>query len=66
MLQSKDMRPVQRIQVFDALGRLKQTISSNSGGQIRIETAAWSVGMYWVVIAQEGSVARVMVVKAGR
>ncbi len=66
MLQSKDMRPVQRIQVFDALGRLKQTISSSSGGQIRIETATWAVGVYTVVIEQEGSLGRLKVVKTGR
>ncbi|MBK6993806.1 MAG: T9SS type A sorting domain-containing protein [Lewinellaceae bacterium] len=54
VLQSKDQRPVDRIQVFDALGRLQQTLSPSAGEQIRIETATWAVGMYWVVIEQEG------------
>ncbi|MFN0177141.1 MAG: T9SS type A sorting domain-containing protein [Saprospiraceae bacterium] len=66
ILQSKDQRPVDRIRVYDALGRLQQTLSPSADGQIRIETAAWTVGMYWVVIEQAGSVARVMAVKAGR
>jgi len=66
VLQSKNQHPVDRIQVFDALGRLQQTLSPSVGEQIRIETAAWAVGMYWVVIEQEGSVARVKVVKAAR
>ncbi len=65
VLQSKGQRAAQRIQVFDALGRLQQTISPSAGEQIRIETAAWMNGMYWVVIEQEGSVARVKVAKAG-
>ncbi|MDO8366921.1 MAG: T9SS type A sorting domain-containing protein [Saprospiraceae bacterium] len=64
VLQSKDQRPVQRVQVFDALGRLQQTLSPSAGGQISIETANWAPGMYWVVIKQGGSVARVKVVKA--
>jgi len=63
VLRAADQRPVQRIQVFDALGRLQQTLSPNAGEQIRIETATWTNGMYWVVIEQEGSMARVTVVK---
>ncbi|MBC7777213.1 MAG: T9SS type A sorting domain-containing protein [Phycisphaerae bacterium] len=66
VLQSKDQRPVQGVQVFDALGRLQQTISPSAGGQIKMEMATWAVGVYWVVIEQEWSVARVKVVKAGR
>ncbi len=66
VLQSKDQRPVQRVQVFDALGRLQQTLSPGAVEQIVVETATWAVGMYWVVIKQEGKVARVMAVKAGR
>jgi len=66
VLQSKDQRPVKRIQVFDALGRLQQTLSPDTGGQISIETATWANGMYWVVIEQAGSVGRVKVVKAGK
>ncbi len=67
VLQSEDQHPVQRIQVFDALGRLQQTLSpsAGAGGQIELNTAAWAVGMYWVVIEQEGSLGRVKVVKTG-
>jgi polyhydroxybutyrate depolymerase len=66
VLLSKDQRPVQRIQVFDALGRLQQTLSPSAVGQIDLNTADWALGIYWVVIEQEGSVARVMAVKAGK
>lgn len=66
MLQSSDQCPVRRIQVFDALGRLQQTLSPSAGEQILMETSAWAVGVYVVVIEQEGNVARVRVVKAGR
>ncbi len=64
VLQSADQGPVQRIQVFDALGRLQQTVSPGTGKQIKIETKDWAVGVYWMVIEQEGSVARLKVVKS--
>ena len=66
VLQSDDQRPVNRIQVFDALGRLQQTLTPSEAGQILIETGSWAVGVYWVVIEQEGGLSRVKVVKAGR
>ena len=66
VLQSTDPRPVRRIQVFDALGRLQQTLPPTDGGQIVVETAAWAAGVYMVVVEQEGGAAgRVRVVKAG-
>jgi polyhydroxybutyrate depolymerase len=63
ILQSDNQAWVQRIQVFDALGKLQYTLSPNTNEQIRIETATWAVGVYTVVIEQEGRVARVKVVK---
>lgn len=63
VLRSGDQRPVQRIQVFDASGRLQQTVFPNNSGQIVIETGAWPVGMYWVILEQESSVTQLKVVK---
>lgn len=63
VLQSTDQRPVQRIQVFDALGRLQQTVVPAAGQQIQLATGAWAVGVYWLMIEQEGSVSRVKIVK---
>lgn len=65
VLQSRDQRPVQQIQIFDAPGRLQQTIYPNSSGQIMIETGAWPVGMYLVILEQEASVTPLKVVKTG-
>jgi len=65
VFQSRDQRPVQRIQIFDAPGRLQQTVFPNSSGQIMIETGTWPVGMYWVILEQEASVTQLMVVKTG-
>lgn len=57
---------MQRIQVFDALGRLQQTLLPTEVGQIVVETAAWAAGVYVVVVEQEGrATGRVRVVKAG-
>jgi polyhydroxybutyrate depolymerase len=66
VLESKNERAVQRVLVFDALGRLKQTLAPGTGGQIVLETRNWAMGVYWVVIEQEGSLARVKVAKTGR
>jgi len=63
VLQSKDQRPVHGIQVFDALGRLQQTLHQSRGYEIEIQTAAWSPGMYLVVIEKAGSTARLKVMK---
>lgn len=64
VLESKDAHAVQRVQVFDALGRLQQTLAPGAtGGRILLETGNWAAGMYWVVIEQEGSMSRVKVVK---
>lgn len=63
VLESKNENMVQGVQVFDALGRLQQTFSPGSGGRIVLETGNWAVGVYWVMIKQEGSLSRVKVVK---
>jgi polyhydroxybutyrate depolymerase len=66
VLESEDARAVQGGQVFDALGRLQQTLAPGAtGGRILLETGNWAAGMYWVVIKQEGSLSRVKVLKAG-
>jgi len=64
VLESEDARSVQRVQVFDALGRLQQTFSPGTGGRIVLETGNWAVGVYWVVLDQGGNLARIKVVKA--
>lgn len=65
VLQSKDQRPVQRIQVFDAIGRLQQTLSPSVGEQIVLETGNWVAGVYTVVIEQAGRLERIRVLMAG-
>ena len=64
VLESKDARAVRQVQVFDALGRLQQTLAPGTGGQIVLETGNWAVGVYWVVIEQEGRMSRMKVVKS--
>ncbi len=66
ILQSGDQRPVQRIKVFNALGRLQESFTPTQGGQIELETANWLPGIYVVLIEQAGSVARLKVLKAGK
>jgi polyhydroxybutyrate depolymerase len=66
ILQSTDQRPVKRIQIYDALGRLQQTVFPNNIGQIEIETSNWAIGVYGVLIEQEASVTPLKVVKTGR
>jgi len=65
VLQSKDQRPVQRIQVFDAMGRLQQTLSPSVGEQIVLEAGNWVAGVYTVVIEQAGRLERIRVLMAG-
>ncbi|MBN8680954.1 MAG: T9SS type A sorting domain-containing protein [Chitinophagales bacterium] len=64
VLQSTDQRPVKRIQVFDAMGKLQQTLFPNTIGQIDIATSHWANGMYWVVIEEEANVTQLKVVKS--
>ncbi|MBN8678255.1 MAG: T9SS type A sorting domain-containing protein [Chitinophagales bacterium] len=64
-LQSTDQRPVKRIQIFDAMGRLQQTVFPNNNNHIDIETSNWAVGIYGVIIEQEASVTLLKVVKTG-
>jgi polyhydroxybutyrate depolymerase len=67
ILQSPDSQPVRRIQIFDALGHLVQTLSPTSDDRIVVETAAWAVGVYVIVLEQtDGVVGRVRVVKEGK
>lgn len=64
ILQSADQRPVQRIRIFDALGRLQETLLPSSESQIELNTATWATGMHIIVIEQEGSVASVKVARS--
>ncbi|MFM8371463.1 MAG: T9SS type A sorting domain-containing protein, partial [Bacteroidota bacterium] len=66
ILRSADQRPVSRIQIFDAVGRLQQTVFPGNTGQIEIETAHWSAGVFTVMIEQESGVTPLKVVRAGR
>jgi polyhydroxybutyrate depolymerase len=63
VLQPKDESNVKRIQVFDALGRLQQTLSPNTGSRIELRTGDWAAGMYWVVIEEADKVSRISVMK---
>ncbi|MFM7156026.1 MAG: PHB depolymerase family esterase [Bacteroidota bacterium] len=65
ILRSADQRPVNRIQIFDAVGRLQQTLFPGNTGQIEIETAHWSAGVFTVMIEQETGVTPLKVVRAG-
>ena len=64
-LQCADQRPVRRIQVFDAVGRLQQTVFPGNNGPIEIGTGNWSAGVYVVIIEQESGVTPLKVVVAG-
>jgi hypothetical protein len=57
---------VKRIQIYDALGRLQQTVFPNNIGQIEIETSNWAIGVYGVLIEQEANVTQLKVVKSSR
>lgn len=63
LLQSADGRAAQRVQVFDALGRPVQTLRPTAGETIRLETAAWQDGVYFLVIEQDGKTAGVRILK---
>ena len=66
LLQSGSQQTAQRIQVWDAAGRLVQTLLPTHGGQIRIETAHWAEGMYFLSIEQQGKTERLKVLKMGK
>jgi len=67
VLQSADPRPVRRIQIFDALGRLQQTLPPTYDDRIVVETSAWAGGMYAIVVEQtDGVSARVRVIKTAK
>ena len=63
LLQSASQQVAQRIQVSDAAGRLMQTLLPAHAGQIRIETAHWAEGLYFLSIEQAGKTDRLKVLK---
>jgi polyhydroxybutyrate depolymerase len=63
VLQSENPNPVQNIQVYNVSGRLVQTIFPANSDLIRIQTAEWQAGMYFLVVNQEGGTSRLKVVK---
>ncbi len=65
LLQSATQQSVDRIQVWDAAGRLQQTLLPASADQIRIETAQWAEGFYFLSIEQAGKTERLKVLKTG-
>jgi hypothetical protein len=63
VLQSENPKPVQSIQVYNVSGRLVQTIFPANSDLIRIQTAEWQAGMYFLVVNQESGASRLKVVK---
>lgn len=66
LLQSGSQQTAQRIQIWDAAGRLVYTLLPTHVGQIRIETAHWAEGMYFLSIEQQGKTERLKVLKMGK
>ena len=54
-----------KLRVWDAAGNLQQTLQPESAGPIRIETASWPKGVYFLSIEQAGKTERLKVLKAG-
>ncbi len=63
LLRSAGQQTAQRIQVWDAAGKLQQTLPPTQSGQIRIETAQWAEGLYFLSIEQQGKTERLKVLK---
>lgn len=59
---SNSQKPVRRIRVFDALGRLRQSIPANEP-PFRIETVQWEPGVYFILVEQSEKTERIVVVK---
>jgi len=59
--------PAEQVRVFDAAGRLVQTIKPASNQTtIRLHTAGWENGVYVVVVESGKKVEKIKVVKMGR
>lgn len=56
LLQPAGDQVAQQIRVFDAFGRLQTTLQPASAGAVRLETAGWAPGVYFVLV--EGQTAR--------
>lgn len=65
LLQSSAPQNAQRIQVWDAAGKLYRTVEPTGIGPIRLETADWPKGLYLISIEQEGKRASLKVMKTG-
>ncbi len=65
LLQSSQQTAVQRIQVWDAAGRLVQTFLPNVSDPIRLETGNWATGLYFLTIEAADRIERVKVLKMG-
>ncbi len=63
MLHADKQQPVQQIQIYDTAGRLKQTLRPSASNNIRVETANWPKGVYYLIITQEGKIEQLQVVK---
>ena len=65
LLQSASGQKPQRIQVWDASGRLYQTVIPAQAGSIRIETGNLHNGLYFLSIEQPGKTELLKVLKTG-
>ena len=65
VLESKEEQQVTRIQVFDALGRLQETLQTGTKNNLELNASTWAPGMYVVMIEADGQVSRIKVVKSG-
>src|SRR5690606_40491071 len=54
ILQSNLQTPIQFIKVWNATGQLEQVIKPEGTNSIRIETGAWTKGLYFLTIEQTG------------
>lgn len=64
LLQPALPQPVQRIQVWDAAGQLKERFTPENNGPIRMETTNWAKGLYLISIEQAGKKVCLKVLKA--
>lgn len=65
LLQSNEQTTVQRIQVWDAAGRLVQTFLPNAIDPIRLETGNWPEGLYFLTVEAADRTERLRVLKMG-
>ena len=63
VLQAKGLHEVAKIQVFDALGRLKTSLTPVSSNSITLKTSDWAAGIYWVIVEEAGRQERIQVLK---